>query len=391
MGQILTDTMLRRLATPSSGRVEVWDSKIPGFGLRVSQRGVKAFVLFFRHRGRKRRMTLGRYPYLSLVGAREKATAALREVSEGRDPTLSVAEERSGGQEFNRLVEDFVEKHCGVHNKASTAKETERLLTKHFVSEWGSRDVRDITQQHVSDIIKSLMDDGLPSEANHALAVLKTFFSWCQEQGLVSENPSDKVKKPGKKLSRSRVLADDEIVAVWNSFEAEGYPFGDMGKLLLLTGQRRGEVIGMGWREIDQARALWIIPKERAKNGREHTVPLSGSAMKLLSSVPKFGTHLVFPARGNSDNSVSGFTRAKQRFDELSSVSDWTLHDLRRTVATGMAGIGIPPHVIERVLNHVSGSFGGVAGIYNRYQYVNETRDALEKWSQHLTTIRRVM
>lgn len=384
MAQLFTDLMLRKLTSDGADRVEVWDERIPGFGLRVSKTGTKTFMLMYRHRGRARRMTLGRFPVLSLADARDKASAALRQVSGGSDPSLEAEKRNDASYQFDAVVDDYVLRHCKVHNKPSTARESERSLKKHFVSQWRKRDIRDIQPAHINEIIDSLMDKGTPSEANHALGVIKTLFRWCVDRDMLEVSPCLKVRKPGKLVSRSRVLTDDELVRVWRSFEAEGYPFGYMGKLLVLTGQRRGEVTEMRWNQIDDKRKTWTIPATLAKNNREHVLPLSDAAMVILRSVPRLSDERVFPARNNDTNAISGFTRAKLRFDKLSGVSEWTIHDIRRTVATGLAQLGVAPHVIERVLNHISGTFAGVAGVYNRFQYQDEMRAALEAWATHV-------
>jgi integrase len=344
----------------------------------------KTFMLMYRHRGRSRRLTLGRYPVLSLADARDKATAALRQVSGGADPMLEAEKRDDASYQFDAVVDDYVARHCKVHNKPSTARESERELKKHFVAEWGKRDIRDIQPAHINKVIDKLMDNGTPSEANHALGVIKTFFRWCVDRDKLTVSPCLKVRKPAKKVSRSRILSDDELVRVWRSFEAEGYPFGYMGKLLVLTGQRRGEVTEMRWAQIDDKRKTWTIPATLAKNNREHVLPLSDAAIAILRSVPRLSDERVFPARNNDTNAISGFTRAKLRFDKLSGVAEWTIHDLRRTVATGLAQLGVAPHVIERVLNHISGTFGGVAGVYNRFHYQDEMRAALELWAKHV-------
>jgi integrase len=384
MAQLFTDMMLRKLTSDGEDRIEVWDERIPGFGMRVSKVGTKTFMLMYRHRGRSRRLTLGRYPVLSLADAREKALAALRQVNGGADPMLEAEKRDDTSYQFDAVVTAYVERHCKVHNKPSTARESERELRKHFLSEWGKRDIRDIQPAHVNKVIDRLMDNGTPSEANHALGVIKTLFRWCVDRDMLQVSPCLKVRKPAKHVSRSRVLTDYELVRVWRSFEAEGYPFGYMGKLLVLTGQRRGEVTEMRWSQIDDKRKTWTIPASLAKNNREHVLPLSDAAMAILRSVPRLSDERVFPARNNDANAISGFTRAKQRFDKLSEVTDWTIHDIRRTVATGLAQLGVAPHVIERVLNHVSGTFAGVAGVYNRFQYQDEMRAALELWARHV-------
>ncbi len=333
--------MLRKLTSDGEDRIEVWDERIPGFGMRVSKAGTKTFMLMYRHRGRSRRLTLGRYPVLSLADARDKATAALRQVNGGTDPMLEAEKRDDASYQFDVVVDDYVTRHCKVHNKPSTARESERELKKHFVSQWGKRDIRDIQPTHINAVIDKLMDDGTPSEANHALGVIKTLFRWCVDRDMLSVSPCLKVRKPAKHVSRSRVLTDDELARVWRSFEAEGYPFGYMGKLLVLTGQRRGEVTEMRWGQIDDKRKTWTIPATLAKNNREHVLPLSDAAMAILRSVPRLSDERVFPARNNDTNAISGFTRAKMRFDKTSQVTEWTIHDIRRTVATGLAQFGV--------------------------------------------------
>jgi len=384
MPQNFTDLMLRKLAHDGSRRVEYWDGRIPGFGLRVSPSGTKTFILMYRHRGRPRRLTIGRYPILSLADARTRASEALRQVSLGNDPALIQEQANDPSFRFDAVVGRYVERHCKVHNKPSTARETERLLRKHFVAAWGKRDIRDITQAHVSEILEALIAAGKPSEANHALGVIKTFFSWCEDRDLLTVSPCAKIRKPAKHGSRSRVLSGDELAAVWKAAEAEAYPFGRMTQLLILTAQRRGEVTQMRDDQIDLEAATWTIPADLAKNGRAHVLPLPDTAAEILRGLPRFESPYLFPAKGNPENVISGFTRAKARLDEVSGVAGWTLHDLRRTAATHTARLGVAPHVIERILNHVSGTFAGVTGVYNRFQYLDEMREALALWDDHL-------
>lgn len=387
MAQAFTDLMLRKLAPDKARRIEVWDGKTPGFGLRVSPMGTKTFILVYRHRGRPRRLTLGRYPYLSLADAREKAEDALRHVNSGIDPALADHAEDDPSFRFDAVVDRFVARHCRVHNKPSTARETERLLKKHFVGSWGQRDIRDVRQSHIEHVLDALVAADKPSEANHALGVIKTLFQWCVDRTMLEASPALNIKKPAKSRSRARVLSPDELRRLWAVCEAEGYPFGTMTKILLLTGQRRGEVALMEWAHLDMDRATWTIPAELSKNGREHQLPLSPQALRLINAVPRTHSMFLFPARGNERSVFSGFTRAKLRLDRNSGITGWTLHDLRRTAATYLAKLDVAPHVIERVLNHVSGSFAGVAGVYNRHPYQREMRDALDRWAEHLLEI----
>lgn len=387
MAQNFTDLMLRKLNANGKDRVEIWDGRVPGFGVRLSGVGTKTFILVYRHRGRTRRLTLGRYPFLPLAEAREKASEALRHINNGDDPAFTEHATDEPSFQFDVVVPAYVERHCAVHNKASTARETERLLKKHFVAAWAKRDIRDIRQAHINEILDSLIADDKPSEANHALGVIKTLFRWCVDRDMIAISPCMKVKKPAKHGSRARVLTEAELKAVWKVLDREGYPFGAMTKLLILTAQRRGEVTQMRWSQIDLVAKTWTIPAVLSKNGHEHTLPLSPLTVKLLKSLPRMHDDLLFPARGNDDAVISGFSRAKIRIDKNSGVTDWTLHDLRRTTATFLGKLNTPPHVIERILNHISGSFAGVAGVYNRHPYFDEMRAALDKWDAALIKI----
>ena len=175
-------------------------------------------------------------------------------------------------------------------------------------------------------------------------------------------------------------MSDEELCLVWRAATQVGYPVGPITQLLILTGQRRGEVAGMRWPDINLAAKLWSIPGELTKNGRPHQIPLSPEAIRILSSLPQTDDMFVFPARGQKPQPFMGFNKGKLRLDVASGVEGWTFHDLRRTAATGMAQLSVAPHVVERVLNHVSGTFSGVAGIYNRFGYLSEMRDALDAW-----------
>ena len=387
VSQQLTDLMLRHLVPRGEERMEVWDGGMPGFGVRVSKTGTKTFILVYRHRGRPRRLSLGRWPIVSLAKARQKARAALQTLDDGNDPAIGHRPDDNPSFRFDAVVEGFVERHCLQHNRASTARETQRLLQKHFVVAWRARDIRDLRQTDINFVIDGLVNDGRPSEANHALAVIKTLFSWCFDRDLLDQNPCAKVKKPARHGKRSRTLSEEELKKLWRAAVDEGFPFGPLVQLLLLTGQRRGEVAQMQWQQLDFNGRRWTIPEEVAKNGRAHVVPLSDAAMKVLEALPRLNVTHVFPARGNDRATVSGFSKPKVRLEAAVSASDWTLHDLRRTTATHLARLGTPPYVIERILNHVSGSFGGVAGVYNRHAYLEEMRVALQQWSDWLSRL----
>jgi integrase len=232
-------------------------------------------------------------------------------------------------------------------------------------------------------VLDDTVEQGLPSAANHALSAIRKFFNWCVERGMLETSPCQGIKKPANNNARERVLDIDELAAVWKGASLVGYPFGPIVQLLILTAQRRNEVAQMQWSQIDLNAATWSLPSELTKNKRPHVVPLAPQSLALLKSLPRFTSDYVFPARGEHP-AFAHFSRGKVRLDALAGVSEWTLHDLRRTTATHMAQLGVAPHVIERLLNHISGTFGGVAGVYNRFQYLDEMRAGLTAWEARM-------
>ena len=392
----LTDIKIRTAKGEAGKRVEIWDAQIPGFGLRITSTGTKSFVLLYRIHGKARRMTLGRYPTLGLADARIKAREALNTIDTGNDPQADAgapfqpgAAQRSQvkaklGYQLANVVEDFVQRHCKRNNRASTARETERILKARLVEIWPTRDVREITKHDILALLDKIVDAGTPSAANHALAAIRKFFNWCIERGLIDTSPCMGVRMPSKAVSRSRTLDDGELAAVLKAADKTGYSFGTIVRLLVMTGQRRSEVGGMRWQDVDVTNAVWTIPAEANKSGREHIVPLTASALRLIETLPHLSETYLFPSQRSPDRCFSGYSKCKARLDNDSSVSDWTLHDLRRTVATGLASLQVPPHVVEKLLNHSSGTFSGVAGVYNRFAYQNEIRGALTEWEEYL-------
>ncbi|WP_311274802.1 tyrosine-type recombinase/integrase [Methylobacterium sp. WCS2018Hpa-22] len=242
-----------------------------------------------------------------------------------------------------------------------------------------------IDRKQVAARLAEIARDAGPYAANRARAALSAHFAWLIGTGAADMNPVVGVPKPAPEERRARILTEDEIKAVLGACRDDD--FGRIVRLLLLTGQRRDEVAGMAWAEIDLVGAVWKLPAERVKNGLPHDVPLSGAALGLLTKAPRLeGRTLVF---GQGEGGFQGFSRAKAAHDKRSGVTGWRLHDLRRTAATGMNEIGVLPHVVEAVLNHISGHRAGVAGIYNRAIYATEKRIALDMWAAHLSAIER--
>jgi integrase len=348
---LLTDVLLRKLKPNSDRQIDVFDSKVSGFAVRISPHGTKTFNLLYRIGGRARRLTIGRYPLLSLSEARAKAEEALKAIGEGLDPAAIriVARETYTERLFPAVVADFVNNYA--KRKTRGWRETERLLTREFSTPWKHRQIHHITKQDLNRLIDDIVDRGSPSTANHAFAAVRKLLSWATERGYIVRSPAEGLRNPSKLVSRDRVLNDRELAAVWRTAKSIGYPFGPVVQLLILTAQRRGEVIGMRWSELDLEQGIWTIPPQRTKSNRRHQVPLSAAAVALLKELPCLHDELVFPARGNPDQPSSGFSKWKRALDRTSNTSDWTLHDLRRTVATRVAELEVAPHIIERMLN----------------------------------------
>jgi integrase len=265
-------------------------------------------------------------------------------------------------------------------------------LDREFGTIWAKWPIQDIKQQHIREVIDAVVARGSPGAANHALAALRKFFNWAVELGHLTSSPCAGIRpsrarnRHGEQVgkSRDRVLNKTELACVWRAAGVMGWPYGHIVQLLILTGQRRNEVAGMRWSELDLIEGLWSIPRHRNKADRQHEVPLVPTAVALIKTLPRVHDKYVFPARGKKDNSASGFSRWKNELDGISGLSDWRIHDLRRTAASGMAGLQVAPHVIEKVLGHTTGVLGGVAGIYNRFAYLDEMRVALTRWAQFI-------
>lgn len=377
-------------------RTEVPDGLIPGLYLVCQSSGVKSWAVRYRAGGRTRKHTLGRYPAIDLASAREIARRTLVAVASGRDPAADKAEARRLAGElagpardcFDAAAALFIERYAKANTKEQTWRESERLLATHVLPLWRARRVQEIAKRDVVELMDAIVDRGAPVSANRTLAVVRRMFGWLVERGVIVTNPCADVKAPTAEKSRDRVLSDDELRAILRACDRLNEPFGALIKLLALTAQRRDEVGQMTWREVDLNARLWTIPKERAKNGIAHDVPLSEPAVRVLAGVQRIASNrgLVFTTTGMTP--VSGFSKIKKRLDAaVPDAPPWVLHDLRRTAASGMARLGANLPVIEKVLNHTSGSFGGVTGIYQRHHFADEKRAALEAWAEHVASL----
>ncbi|MCP8939402.1 tyrosine-type recombinase/integrase [Alsobacter sp. SYSU M60028] len=401
MAKILT-TKAVETAQPGPARREIPDGILPGLYLIVQPSGARSWAVRFRIDGRPRKHTLGAFPTVDLATARELGRAALTKVHAGVDPTDERNERRAAAKAarnatadlMHNVSEEFLKRHVRTKTRASSARETERILNVDVLPAWKGRRVQSITRRDVIALLDSVVDRGAPILANRVLAVVRRMFSWCVERGILEASPAAGVKAPSVERSRDRVLSDEELRVVLAAFDDIGWPFGPLFKVLLLTAQRRDEVGEMRWSEVDLGRRIWTIPRERAKNDQAHEVPLSEPVVAILKELPRIEGRAGFVFTTTGTTPLGGYSRAKSRLDgfvlarlrsenlDAEPLPRWTLHDLRRTAATNMARLGVSQIVVEKVINHISGSLSGVAGIYNRHSFADEKRAALVAWAK---------
>ncbi|WP_315754632.1 MULTISPECIES: site-specific integrase [unclassified Bradyrhizobium] len=388
----------------------IWDSDhkaaVRGFGVR-RQRGTPVYVLKFRACGRQRFFTIGPHgsPWTP-EKARKEAKRLLGLVAEGKDP----AAER---ELLTLQTADTFRKVAGEYLKAAEQKQRPRTyseIERYLLDVWKSLHplpVSQISRRHVAVRINEIATDNGPVTAARARSALSAMFNWAIREGLeIPANPVLGTNRPAAPKSRERVLTDAELAEIWTGLEDDDY--GRIVKLLILTAQRRDEVGGMRWAEIDCSRRLWTIPGSRTKNHREHALPLTEAAMMLLPAIPGSREHVFGDGprrKGDPPRGFSGWSKSKAALDErllakrkeragvgetVAPMTEWWVHDLRRTAATAMADrLGVLPHIIEAVLNHVSGHRAGVAGVYNLARYEAEMRAALTAWASHVDRVVR--
>ena len=350
----LTDISIRKLKQPERGQKVHFDDGTPGFGIRVSKR-YKSFVVYFGDRDNRRFKTLGRYPEVSLQDARKEAKIFL-------NAQPSVVSTRS--KKYPDAVSEFLE-DCLNRNRPSTAKSY-----KHYLSVYKTKKrIGDITRPNLKNHLT--IYKGRDSAYSHALTTFKVFFNWCIQQELIDKHPIAGEKSIAVP-ARDRVLSIEELHQI---YEYENGIFSNILKLCILTGQRRSEIaaIHSSWIEEDSI----TFPSEITKNGRTHTIPLTARSMKLLD-----GEGFLFSSKEGSV--FNGWSRSKRRIDQHVEIPHWVIHDLRRSFATIHAQIATPIHITERLLNHSSGVISGVAAVYNRHTYLDEMRDAMIAYEDHI-------
>jgi integrase len=424
----LTDLACQRLHAPPGERADHFDATLPGFALRVSgptsrsPEGRKEWVVFYRHSGQQKRLTLdgGGYPAVGLADARDKARAIFHAVGRGQDPAVkqrAIPRVERGPDTVERVVEQFMRRHMiGKDHSPSYIATTRHRFDRFVLPHWRGRLIGDITRRDVIDLVEWVADlgaetnpngrrkEGGPASANHTLWTLCTLFNWAIRRGLVETSPATLVERPGAIRKRTRVLSDAELRLVWRATETLAYPLRQYFRLLIATGQRRSEVARARWRDINTGEAVWLLAAEDTKSNRAHAVPLSPLALAILDETPQGTGEYIFSVRRRKrreedtddlgEAPISGFSTAKAQLDaaiaRLAAATGepvpppFGLHDLRRTAATTMGRLGVQRFVVARVLAHADRE---VTGVYDLWSYRPEKADALDRWGRHVETL----
>jgi integrase len=349
----------------------LWDSSVVGFGARRQRNGV-FYYLRYRYAGAQRMQSIGRHgsPWTPDT-ARVEARRLLGIVAGGDDPFAKA----SAAEGFGNEVQRYLQRKQGAL-KLRAYVEVQRYLMK-SAAPLHRLALGDIDRRTIATLLAQIEEGSGPVARNRCRSALSSFFSWTVTEGLLDVNPVQGTAKVDEAGGRDRVLANDELRKLWAALGNDD--FSDIIRLLVLLGQRRNEIGKLAWGEVDLSRRLIALSPERTKNSRHHEVPLSHQACAILQRRPRADS-FVFDGFGS-------WAHAKEALDKRLGIAPFTLHDLRRTCATGMAELGVQPHIIEAVLNHVSGHKGGVAGIYNRAKYSGEMREALQRWADHVEQI----
>jgi integrase len=382
----ITKTTVERLA----GGEWIWDASVKGFGARRQRDGV-FYYLRYRQGGAQRMKSIGRHgsPWTP-DAARRQATAALGKVAAGIDPFAEVLQARAA-ETFGKEAERYLDRKRAA-TKPRSVEEVERHLTNH-AGLLGKLRLAEIDRRTIAVRLAEIEEASGPVARNRVRSSLSAFFAWAITEGFIENNPVTGTGKADEGGSRERVLTEGELAEVSAVLGPD--QFGDIVRLLILTAQRREEIGGLRWSEVDLGHGVIVLPPARTKNKRSHELPLSSTARAILERQPRRkGREFIF---GHGSGPFSGWSDCKAALDQrllevrqkanhkAKPLPDWRLHDLRRTAATIMADrLGVLPHIVEAVLNHVSGHRAGVAGIYNRATYAKEMREALERWANHV-------
>jgi integrase len=382
-------------AKPRADRYELSDGGGP-LRFIVQPSGYKSAALRYRFNGKPKKLTLEpSWPALTLAAARKAAADAMHEVAQGRDPAALKFEakataEKASAERAADTVEQwavhFIERHAKKKTRENSWRQAVHVFDDIVLPAWRGRIIHDIKRRDIIEAVENVAEDH-PIMANRVHAHLSKFFNWLCERDVIAASPCAGVKRPSAESARERILSDDEIKALWLACGDIGDPAGACVRVLLLTGQRRSEVAGMRRSEINGD--VWTLDASRTKNKRPHTVSLSTQALAIIETMPRIvGSDYVFTTSGWAP--LGHFDRTKRELDaHMKPQTPWVVHDLRRTVASGMAKLGIRLPVIEKVLNHSGGSFRGIVGVYQRHDFAAEKRRALQAWADQVDAVVR--
>jgi integrase len=396
----LTDKFIGALPPALPGRRDLHgDAQVPGLAVRVTDKGAKSFVLYTRFPGSKvpAQRALGDAGAMSVAEAREKAREWLTMIGRGVDPreVERRAREEADARRadtFGVAAGEYIVRAVRQQRRGNAA---ERVIRRELIPVWGEKPLTDITRRDVVKLVERIADRPALYQAHNVLGHIRAFFNWAINRGTygLEVSPCDRVKPAkliGPKEVRTRVLADDEIAALWRATGSLPYPIGPFYRMLLLTGQRLEEVAGARWPEFDFEKRVWAIPAERFKSGAEHLVPLTDGVLALLRALPRFsGGDAIFSTTGGT-KPINSFAKAKAKMDKRVRAelgrepAPWVNHDIRRTVRTRLSELRIPEPVAERVIGHAA---KGLARVYDQHRYAAEMREALEAWERRLTAI----
>jgi integrase len=373
----LTDAAVAALQVPQDkSEIIAFDDSLSGFGVRIRRGGSRRFIFQYKLNGTNRRFT---FKEANVKRARAAAQILAAKVTLGSDPALEKeAAHDAAGDTFERCLERYLARPQG-RRRERTLQEIRRHL-KRNLQPLHRLHIKKIDRRRVADELARLTAENGPVQANRTRASLSTFLNWCIGEGYADINVAAQTNKH-EEAARSRVLSDPELRTIWNSLPEQG-DYRDLIRLLILTGARLREIANLSWSEVDLDKATITLPPSRTKNHREHIIPLSTPALELLKGRARNGRELVF---GSGDCGFSGFSKAKRALDEKAKLKEsWVVHDIRRSVATGIAKL-VQPHIVECVLGHTSGFRAGVASVYNRHAYEAEKREALDLWGKRIS------
>jgi integrase len=373
-----TDSWIKNVSPPDAGRDAYEDSDLSGLVLRVTQSGAKSFCFPYRFGKRTHRLTLGRYPAMSLKEARQKVLAAKTQLHNGVDPRAEKHEKRQAKDlTVAKLVPEFIELYAKPNNKSW--KQAEDNLRLYLLPALGDYPIHQVERSDIRRILDKLGADGKRTTANRALAHLRKFFNWLVERDYLEYAPTDGLKKPYPEQRRDRVLTNEELASIWKALNHLRPAHANFVRMLLLTAQRREEVASMRYASVEDT--VWRLEGDETKNKQVTLVPLSSHAQAIVSQQNNAEAIYVFSTDTEHRTHVQGYSKIKKQLDDLSGIADWTWHDIRRTVATKIAEQGADQNIIKRILNHTDNS---VTSIYNRHDYMKERRLALQAWADWL-------